>query len=95
MKKNSVFILICSCIYLLTRGRPRNSGLKVGEMKVQCDVCEKAQATILCCADDAALCELCDAKVHAANKLAEKHQRIPLIYPSPDEELPRCDICQV
>ena len=64
-------------------------------MKVQCDVCERAQATVLCCADDAALCGPCDAQVHAANKLAGKHQRVPLLYPSPDDELPLCDVCQV
>ncbi|MCO5562193.1 hypothetical protein L7F22_015819 [Adiantum nelumboides] len=62
-------------------------------MKVQCDVCERAQATILCCADEASLCEECDTRVHAANKLASKHQRVPLMHPSP-EDLPCCDICQ-
>ncbi|MCD7452380.1 hypothetical protein HAX54_016365 [Datura stramonium] len=31
-------------------------------MKIQCDVCEKAQATVICCADEeAALCK-CDVK---------------------------------
>ncbi|KAI5075308.1 hypothetical protein GOP47_0009384 [Adiantum capillus-veneris] len=62
-------------------------------MKVQCDVCEKAQATILSCADEASLCAECDTRVHAANKLASKHQRVALMYPSP-EDLPCCDICQ-
>lgn len=61
-------------------------------MKVQCDVCEKAEATLLCCADEAALCSSCDNKVHAANKLASKHQRVPLINPS--SQSPKCDICQ-
>lgn len=70
-------------------------------MKIQCDVCEKAEATVLCCADEAALCWACDEKVHAANKLAEKHQRVPLLLPSnsngttpSSSHLPTCDICQ-
>lgn len=61
-------------------------------MKIQCNVCEKVEATVLCCADEAALCRDCDMKVHAANKLASKHQRVPL-YNS-NSKMPNCDICQ-
>ncbi|KAJ6908619.1 B-box zinc finger protein 24-like [Populus alba x Populus x berolinensis] len=61
-------------------------------MKIQCDVCEKAPATVICCADEAALCEKCDIEVHAANKLASKHQRLLLQCLS--NKLPPCDICQ-
>ncbi|KAH0663117.1 hypothetical protein KY284_028048 [Solanum tuberosum] len=61
-------------------------------MKIQCDVCEKAQATVICCADEAALCAKCDIEVHAANKLASKHQRLHLQCLS--NKLPPCDICQ-
>ncbi|KAK9932402.1 hypothetical protein M0R45_019641 [Rubus argutus] len=61
-------------------------------MKIQCDVCEKAPATVICCADEAALCAKCDVEVHAANKLASKHQR--LLLESLSNKLPRCDICQ-
>ncbi|KAG8369499.1 hypothetical protein BUALT_Bualt14G0020000 [Buddleja alternifolia] len=57
-----------------------------------CDVCEKAAATVICCADEAALCGKCDVEVHAANKLASKHQR--LLLQSLSNNLPRCDICQ-
>lgn len=63
------------------------------KMKIQCDVCEKAQATVICCADEAALCTECDMEVHAANKLASKHQRLLLECLS--NKLPPCDICQV
>lgn len=59
-------------------------------MKIQCNVCEAAEANVLCCADEAALCWACDEKVHAANKLASKHQRIPLLT----SQMPKCDICQ-
>ncbi|XP_011082951.1 B-box zinc finger protein 22-like isoform X2 [Sesamum indicum] len=59
-------------------------------MKIQCDVCEAAEAEVVCCADEAALCGGCDLKVHAGNKLATKHQRLPL-YPS---AMPKCDVCQ-
>nr|GMD33297.1 B-box zinc finger protein 22-like [Ipomoea batatas]GMD36682.1 B-box zinc finger protein 22-like [Ipomoea batatas] len=61
-------------------------------MKIQCNVCEVAEANVLCCADEAALCWSCDAKVHAANKLASKHQRVPLSGSS--SAMPKCDICQ-
>ncbi|KAI3683288.1 hypothetical protein L1987_83791 [Smallanthus sonchifolius] len=61
-------------------------------MKIQCDVCEKAPATLICCADEAALCARCDVEVHAANKLASKHQR--LLLHTLSNKLPPCDICQ-
>ncbi|KAK6157083.1 hypothetical protein DH2020_011331 [Rehmannia glutinosa] len=61
-------------------------------MKIQCNVCEAAEANVLCCADEAALCWGCDQKVHAANKLASKHQRVPLSTSS--SQMPKCDICQ-
>ncbi|KAF6161250.1 hypothetical protein GIB67_009137 [Kingdonia uniflora] len=61
-------------------------------MRIQCDVCEKAPATMICCADEAALCAKCDVEVHQANKLASKHQR--LLLESLSNKLPRCDICQ-
>ncbi|KAJ8542995.1 hypothetical protein K7X08_005518 [Anisodus acutangulus] len=61
-------------------------------MKIQCNVCEVAEVNVLCCADEAALCWSCDEKVHAANKLASKHQRVPLSGSS--SSMPKCDICQ-
>ncbi|TVU29335.1 hypothetical protein EJB05_20898 [Eragrostis curvula] len=61
-------------------------------MKIQCDACEGAAATVVCCADEAALCARCDVEIHAANKLASKHQRLPLEALS--ASLPRCDVCQ-
>ncbi|KAI7736688.1 hypothetical protein M8C21_004276 [Ambrosia artemisiifolia] len=61
-------------------------------MKIQCNVCESSEAAVLCCADEAALCWSCDEKVHAANKLASKHQRVPLSTST--SQMPKCDICQ-
>ncbi|OIT21460.1 PREDICTED: B-box zinc finger protein 22-like [Nicotiana attenuata] len=61
-------------------------------MKIQCNACESAEARVLCCADEAALCWSCDDKVHAANKLASKHQRVSLSASS--SPMPKCDICQ-
>ncbi|KAL5229657.1 hypothetical protein ABZP36_028433 [Zizania latifolia] len=76
-------------------------------MKVLCSVCEAAEASVLCCADEAALCARCDREVHAANRLARKHQRLPLLAPGaasvarapppapvPAPAPPKCDICQ-
>jgi hypothetical protein len=68
-------------------------------MKVLCSACEAAEASVLCCADDAALCARCDREVHAANRLAGKHQRLPLLAPGNQSAAavspPKCDICQV
>ncbi|XVE63305.1 hypothetical protein DITRI_Ditri07aG0009400 [Diplodiscus trichospermus] len=61
-------------------------------MRIQCNLCGTAEAKVLCCADEAALCLACDEKVHAANKLASEHQRVPLCSSSP--QMPKCDICQ-
>ncbi|KAL9240654.1 hypothetical protein vseg_014847 [Gypsophila vaccaria] len=61
-------------------------------MKIKCDVCEKNAATVMCCADEAALCAKCDTQVHAANKLASKHHRLQLHCSS--TKFPTCDICQ-
>lgn len=41
-----------------------------------CDSCKSATATIFCRADTAYLCISCDAKIHAANKLASRHARV-------------------
>nr|XP_004238317.1 B-box zinc finger protein 21 [Solanum lycopersicum] len=62
-------------------------------MKIQCDVCNNNEASVFCVADEAALCDSCDHRVHHANKLASKHQRFSLIQPSP-KQIPVCDICQ-
>lgn len=61
-------------------------------MKVQCDVCEREEASVFCCADEAALCAKCDQTVHDANKLASKHARLSLF--SSQQDFPQCDICQ-
>jgi hypothetical protein len=61
-------------------------------MKIQCDACGAAAAAVVCCADEAALCARCDVEIHAANKLAGKHQRLPLDGAA--TALPRCDVCQ-
>uniref|UniRef100_A0ACD5ZTB3 Uncharacterized protein n=1 Tax=Avena sativa TaxID=4498 RepID=A0ACD5ZTB3_AVESA len=66
-------------------------------MKIQCNACGAAEARVLCCADEAALCAACDEEVHAANKLASKHQRVPLLPDAPPATAsapPKCDICQ-
>ncbi|XVE93712.1 hypothetical protein REPUB_Repub01dG0217800 [Reevesia pubescens] len=62
-------------------------------MKIWCDVCDKEEAIVFCSADEAALCEGCDRRVHHANKLASKHSRFSLLHPS-FKESPLCDICQ-
>ncbi|KAK3141928.1 hypothetical protein QOZ80_4BG0340000 [Eleusine coracana subsp. coracana] len=69
-------------------------------MKVQCDVCAVKAASVFCCADEAALCDACDRRVHCANKLAGKHRRFPLVHAQPSssppsaQKKPLCDICK-
>ncbi|BFG17998.1 hypothetical protein CerSpe_042720 [Prunus speciosa] len=48
-----------------------------------CDSCKSATATLFCRADSAFLCVNCDAKIHAANKLASRHARVWL-----------CEVCE-
>ncbi|KAL8250579.1 hypothetical protein R6Q59_034272 [Mikania micrantha] len=62
-------------------------------MKINCNVCNKDEASVFCPADDAALCAACDHRVHHANNLAGKHHRFSLLHPSP-EDSPLCDICK-
>ncbi|KAG6598479.1 B-box zinc finger protein 21, partial [Cucurbita argyrosperma subsp. sororia] len=62
-------------------------------MKILCDVCENAEAVVFCTADEAALCNLCDHRVHNANKLASKHRRFSLLR-SDAAEAPVCDVCR-
>ncbi|CAL9084059.1 unnamed protein product [Musa textilis] len=62
-------------------------------MKILCDVCGKKEALVFCCADEAALCDACDRRVHCANKLSGKHRRFSLDYPSGHSN-PLCDVCQ-
>ncbi|XP_022132962.1 B-box zinc finger protein 19-like [Momordica charantia] len=60
-------------------------------MRILCDSCESAAATLFCAADEAALCAECDTKVHMCNKLASRHVRVGLANPS---EVSHCDICE-
>ncbi|KAF8052406.1 hypothetical protein N665_1562s0016 [Sinapis alba] len=41
-----------------------------------CDTCRSAACTVYCRADSAYLCTSCDAQVHAANRLASRHERV-------------------
>ncbi|KAJ0252457.1 B-box zinc finger protein 20 [Hirschfeldia incana] len=61
-------------------------------MKIWCDVCDKEEASVFCCADEAALCNGCDRHVHFANKLAGKHLRFSLTSPT-FKDAPLCDTC--
>ncbi|GLU10856.1 hypothetical protein SLE2022_276370 [Rubroshorea leprosula] len=41
-----------------------------------CDTCSSAACTVYCRADSAYLCADCDARVHAANRVASRHERV-------------------
>uniref|UniRef100_A0A1J3JJE2 Zinc finger protein CONSTANS-LIKE 3 n=1 Tax=Noccaea caerulescens TaxID=107243 RepID=A0A1J3JJE2_NOCCA len=48
-----------------------------------CDSCKSTAATLFCRADAAFLCSECDGKIHTANKLASRHERVWL-----------CEVCE-
>ncbi|KAF4348094.1 hypothetical protein F8388_010056 [Cannabis sativa] len=41
-----------------------------------CDTCRAAACTVYCRADSAYLCSGCDARIHAANRVASRHERV-------------------
>ncbi|KAI4376073.1 hypothetical protein MLD38_013867 [Melastoma candidum] len=62
-------------------------------MKIMCDVCGHRETSVFCSADEAALCNGCDRRVHGANKLASQHKRHALSRFT-RQESPLCDVCQ-
>jgi hypothetical protein len=53
-------------------------------MPKPCDACHALSAVVFCRADMAYLCVGCDLKVHGANKLASRHERVWM-----------CEVCEV
>ncbi|GBG92894.1 hypothetical protein CBR_g57652 [Chara braunii] len=53
-------------------------------MPKPCDACQTATAVVYCRADVAYLCISCDSKVHGANKLASRHERVWM-----------CEVCEM
>lgn len=49
-----------------------------GKTARACDSCLRKRARWFCAADDAFLCQGCDASVHSANQLASRHERVRL-----------------
>ncbi|XP_008789696.2 zinc finger protein CONSTANS-LIKE 4 [Phoenix dactylifera] len=49
----------------------------------RCDSCKGSPALLFCRADAAYLCGTCDARVHRANKLASRHERVWM-----------CEVCE-
>ncbi|CAA3010067.1 zinc finger CONSTANS-LIKE 16-like [Olea europaea subsp. europaea] len=49
-----------------------------GKAARACDNCIRKRARLYCAADDAFLCQPCDASVHSANPLARRHERVQL-----------------
>ncbi|XP_066319433.1 zinc finger protein CONSTANS-LIKE 16-like [Miscanthus floridulus] len=49
-----------------------------GKAARACDSCLRRRARWYCAADDAFLCQGCDASVHSANPLARRHERLRL-----------------
>ncbi|XP_040999311.1 zinc finger protein CONSTANS-LIKE 16-like [Juglans microcarpa x Juglans regia] len=64
-----------------------------GKTARACDSCVRRRASWFCAADDAFLCQACDASVHSANQLASRHERVRLQISSvkPKNERSRTD----
>lgn len=60
-------------------GSKAAAGAAVGGKAARaCDSCLRRRARWYCAADDAFLCQGCDASVHSANPLARRHERLRL-----------------
>ncbi|CAL5055716.1 unnamed protein product [Urochloa decumbens] len=65
-------------------GSKAAAGAAVGGKAARaCDSCLRRRARWYCAADDAFLCQACDASVHSANPLARRHERLRLRPTSP------------
>ncbi|KAL5148861.1 Zinc finger protein CONSTANS-LIKE 2 [Glycine soja] len=53
-----------------------NVGGSTGTWSHVCDTCRSAPCVLYCHADSAYLCSSCDARVHAANRVASRHERV-------------------
>ncbi|KAH8511198.1 hypothetical protein H0E87_008662 [Populus deltoides] len=57
--------------------KQESSGSGGGDNRARlCDTCRAAACTVYCRADSAYLCAGCDARVHAANRVASRHERV-------------------
>ncbi|CAI9089091.1 OLC1v1023597C1 [Oldenlandia corymbosa var. corymbosa] len=63
-------------------------------MKLKCGRCDREEARLFCCADEAAFCFECDQKIHSVDQPVSKHQRVSLSSSSASSPRPKCDICQ-
>ncbi|GMN57614.1 hypothetical protein TIFTF001_026722 [Ficus carica] len=52
------------------------SGEQAASWARVCDTCRSAACAVYCRADSAYLCAGCDARVHAANRVASRHERV-------------------
>jgi hypothetical protein len=62
------------------------AGAMGGKGAHACDSCLRRRARWYCAADDAFLCQVCDASVHSANPLARRHERLRPTSPPPHDE---------
>ncbi|KAK3159004.1 hypothetical protein QOZ80_2AG0144430 [Eleusine coracana subsp. coracana] len=63
----------------MSSGSTAAAGAAVGGKSARaCDSCLRRRARWYCAADDAFLCQACDASVHSANPLARRHDRLRL-----------------
>ncbi|XP_027358917.1 zinc finger protein CONSTANS-LIKE 2-like [Abrus precatorius] len=61
---------------MLKEGTANNSGGGTTNWSRVCDTCRSAACIVYCHADSAYLCSTCDARIHAANRVASRHERV-------------------
>ncbi|KAJ3679215.1 hypothetical protein LUZ60_017226 [Juncus effusus] len=68
----------------------------------RCDSCKTAAALLFCRADSAYLCGACDARIHSANLLSRRHERVwlcevceqsPAVFTCKADAAALCDTC--
>ncbi|XP_043702776.1 zinc finger protein CONSTANS-LIKE 2 [Telopea speciosissima] len=59
-----------------TGGGGGSGGSSNGGWARMCDSCRGAACTVYCLADSAYLCAGCDSRIHAANQVASRHERV-------------------
>ncbi|KAI4320344.1 hypothetical protein MLD38_033839 [Melastoma candidum] len=73
-------------------GSGRGAGGGTNAWARTCDTCGTAACAVYCLADSAYLCSACDARVHAVNRLASRHERLRVCESC--ERVPAAFLCK-
>lgn len=60
----------------MSKGENSVLNIDINNWARTCDTCGSAACTVYCRADSAYLCAGCDSRIHAANRVASRHERV-------------------